>query len=157
MKMKNNDEDILKCSPPETVNRRDYCDKKHVKTPRLEVKKRIMVVDDEETVGIGMTEILMDAGFEAEYVTSGKAALEAMSERPYHLIFMDMVMPGLNGLDTFRLLKREGMAPKVILFTGFFKEADEVISEGVKEGMVDLFIRKPFFAEEIIVAAKKYL
>lgn len=121
-----------------------------------EREKRILIVDDEETVGIGMSEMLKDAGFRAKYVTSGKAALEEVSNASYSLIFMDMIMPVMNGLETFREIKRVNPEAKVILFTGYFKDADKSIYDGVREGMIDLSIRKPFFAEEIISTAKKY-
>lgn len=120
------------------------------------VGRGVLVVDDEETVGIGISEILEGAGFSAGYVTSGKEALSAVMSGMYSMVLMDMVMPGMNGLDTFRELKKAAPEIKVILFTGYFKDADKVIFEGVREGMIELFIRKPFFADEIVEAARKY-
>ncbi len=119
--------------------------------------KRILVVDDEETVGIGISEILKDAGFNAFYVTSGRDALNAFRGNPYLLVFMDMIMPGMNGLETFRQIKKMNPGAKVVLFTGYFKDADKAIYEGVREGMIDMSIRKPFFAEEIVDTAKKFI
>ena len=118
--------------------------------------KNILIVDDEETVGIGMSEMLRDAGFDASYVTSGEKAIEAMSLRPYGLVFMDMVMPGMDGLETFRSIKKLNPDARVILFTGYFKDADKSIYEGVREGMIDVYIRKPFFTDEIVQTARKY-
>lgn len=118
--------------------------------------KKILIVDDEETVGIGMSEMLKDAGFDASYVTNGKEAVEAMGEKPFGLVFMDMVMPGMNGLETFRSIKRLNPGTRVVLFTGHFKDADKAIYEGVREGMIDEYIRKPFFSDEIIQTARKY-
>lgn len=116
----------------------------------------VLVVDDEETVGIGISEILQDAGYSAGYVTSGKEALNAIRSGMYSMVFMDMVMPGMSGLDTFREIKKTAPEVKVVLFTGYFKDADRAIFEGVREGMIELFIRKPFFADEIVEAARKY-
>ncbi len=120
------------------------------------VGRGVLVVDDEETVGIGISEILEDAGFVSGYVTSGKEALSAVMSGRYSMVLMDMVMPGMNGLETFREIKRTAPEVKVILFTGYFKDADKAIFEGVREGMIELFIRKPFFADEIVEAARKY-
>jgi CheY-like chemotaxis protein len=117
---------------------------------------RILVVDDEESVGLGMSEILKYEGFDASYVVSGAEAVRAVKQRPYRLIFMDIVMPGMNGLDTYRLIKALSPATRVILFTGYFRDAEGVIMQGVEEGMIDEFIRKPYFADEIVHSAQKY-
>jgi len=124
----------------------------------LESKKcgRILVVDDEETIGIGMSEILKDEGFEAAYVVSGRDAIQAVKEVPFNLVFMDIVMPGMNGLETFREIKKRRPGTAVVLFTGYFRDAEDVILQGIKEGMIDEFIRKPYFADEIIRSARKY-
>lgn len=119
-------------------------------------ERKVLVVDDEETVGIGISEILKDAGYDAAYVTSGRDALKALEGTRYSLIFMDMIMPVMSGLETFRKIKHISPRSRVVLFTGYFKDADKAIYQGVKEGMIDEYIRKPFFAEEIVHTAKKY-
>lgn len=117
---------------------------------------KVLIIDDEETVGIGMSEMLKDAGFKARYVTSGKEGLDVLKGTDYSLVFMDMIMPGMNGLETFRAIKSISPGTRVVLFTGFFKDADRDIFQGVKEGMIDAYIRKPFFSEEIVSTASKY-
>lgn len=119
-------------------------------------KGRVLIVDDEESVGIGMSEILKDEGFEAAYVVSGRDAVEEVRSKSYNIVFMDMIMPGMNGLEAFREIKKVRPNAKVILFTGYFRDAEDVIMQGIKEGMIDEFIRKPYFADEIIKSARKY-
>ncbi|MBE7415310.1 MAG: response regulator [Deltaproteobacteria bacterium] len=119
-------------------------------------QRKILVVDDEETVGLGMSEILRDEGFDAAYAVNGKEAIEAVKDCHYSLIFMDIIMPGMNGLETFREIKKIRPAAKVVLFTGYFRDAEDAILQGVKEGMIDEFIRKPYFADEIVRSANKY-
>lgn len=121
-----------------------------------ELKSRVLVVDDEESVGLAMSEILRDEGFEAAYVISGRDAVEEVRKKGYNLVFMDIVMPGMNGLETFREIKKVKPGTRVILFTGYFRDAEEVILQGIKEGMIDEFIRKPYFADEIVRSARKY-
>ena len=124
--------------------------------PAQPLKKKILIVDDEESVGIGMTEILKDAGFMAKYVTDGMKAVEEVTKEHYDLVFMDIVMPEVNGLEAFRRIKQIKKNVRVVLFTGFYKDAEKIIFEGIKEGMIEEFLRKPFFAEEIINIARKY-
>lgn len=127
-----------------------------VKMPGTKKRGKILVVDDEETVGLGISEILKDEGFEAGYVLSGMDAVNAIARDEYNIVFMDIVMPGMNGLDTYREIRKVRPNTKVILFTGYFRDAEDVILQGIKEGMIDEFIRKPYFAEEIIKSARKY-
>ena len=125
----------------------------------MSVKKasaKILIVDDEETIGLGVSEILKDEGFEAAYVIDGFKAVEAVKKKNYDIVFMDIVMPGMNGLETYREIKKIRPAAKVILFTGYFKDAQDMISRGINEGMIDESIRKPYFTDEIIRAARKY-
>lgn len=125
-------------------------------TPERRLKSKVLVVDDEESVGIGISEILKDEGFEAAYVISGHEAVDAVKKHGYDLVFMDIVMPKMNGLDTYRAIRKITPKTKVVLFTGYFKDAEDVILQGIKEGMIDEFIRKPYFKEEIIQTARKH-
>ena len=124
--------------------------------PKSALKSKFLVVDDEETIGIGISELLKDVGFDAAYVLSGQDAVEAIKKTGYNVIFMDMIMPGMNGLETFREIKKVMPDARVILFTGYFKEVEFAVAQGVREGMIDEFIRKPYFASEIIKSARKY-
>lgn len=128
--------------------------RKGVKMLNNQHKGKILVVDDEETIGI--SEILKDEGFEAAYVVNGRSAVEEVRQKNYNLVFMDIVMPGMNGLETFREIKKVRPSTKVVLFTGYFRDAEDVILQGIKEGMLDEFIRKPYFADEIVRSARKY-
>lgn len=120
-------------------------------------KARILIVDDEETIGLALSEMLKDEGYEAAYVVDGDRAVEEVSKNGYSLVFMDMVMPGMNGLETYRKIKKTCRFAKVILFTGYVKDADEIISQGVREGMIDEHLRKPYLADEIIRSVKRHL
>ena len=119
-------------------------------------KGKILVVDDEESVGIGISELLKDDGYEAAYVISGKDAVAAVRDKGYDLVFMDIIMPGMNGLETYREIRKHTSTAKVIIFTGYFRDAEDVILQGINEGMIDEFIRKPYFADEILRTARKF-
>lgn len=119
--------------------------------------KAILVVDDEETIGLGMSEILKISGFKASYVTSGPLALEEVQKNHYSLVFMDIVMPGMDGLEAYRQIRAIAPNINVVMFTGFHKDVDNIIMKGVEEGMIDEYIRKPFFAREIVDIARKYV
>lgn len=118
----------------------------------------ILVVDDDEAVCYGLTELLKDVGYRAAYVTNGFEAMDMVLKGRYKLVFMDIIMSGLNGVDTYRAIRSHvgSERPKCVIITGYFPEAQKVIKEGVCEGMVDEFIRKPFLARDILDVVKKY-
>ncbi len=120
-------------------------------------KTRILIVDDEESIGLALSEMLKDEGFEAAYVIDGAQAVEEVANNGYRLVFMDMVMPGMNGLETYRAIRKISRYAKVILFTGYIKDTDNIISQGVREGMTDEKIRKPYLTDQIIRSARKHL
>jgi CheY-like chemotaxis protein len=117
----------------------------------------ILIVDDEESIGLALSEMLKDEGFEAAYVVDGAQAVEEVTNNGYRLVFMDMVMPGMNGLETYRAIRKVSRSAKVIIFTGYIKDTDNIISQGVREGMIDEKIRKPYLADEIIRSVRKHL
>lgn len=125
-------------------------------SPRLQNHRSILVVDDDESVCIGICETLKDAGFDAIYATNGKDAIRSVKSAHCSLIFMDMMMPGLNGLDTYRKIREVSPVTRVVLFTGYFKDVDKAIYTGIREGMIDVYLRKPFYAEEIISTAMRF-
>jgi len=127
-----------------------------MKMPDGNKRGRILIVDDEESIGVGISEILKDEGFEAAYVINGEDAVKAVRDKDYSLVFMDIVMPGMNGLEAYREIKKVRPNARVVLFTGYFRDAENVILQGIEEGMIDEFIRKPYFAEEIVRSARKY-
>ncbi|MBI5233439.1 MAG: response regulator [Deltaproteobacteria bacterium] len=120
------------------------------------LKKKILVVDDEEAVGLGLSEMLKDEGFEAAYAVSGADALRELKRKGYDMVFLDMVMPEMDGLRTFREIRGLDQKIPVVLFTGSYMDAEGKIAEGVGEGMIDEFIRKPFFADDILRSARKF-
>jgi len=138
------------------INRADTYPGGGMKMPDGNKRGRILIVDDEESIGVGISEILKDEGFEAAYVINGEDAVKAVRDKDYSLVFMDIVMPGMNGLEAYREIKKVRPNARVVLFTGYFRDAENVILQGIEEGMIDEFIRKPYFAEEIVRSARKY-
>lgn len=116
----------------------------------------VLVVDDSPTEQHIIARVLQDHGFETVVASDGQEAINIASSAHPDIILMDIVMPGMNGLEAFRRIRKVKPGAKVVLFTGFFRDAAEAIRQGVEEGMIDEFIRKPYFADEIIRTAAKY-
>jgi CheY-like chemotaxis protein len=109
---------------------------------------KILLVDDEEIIRRITSAMLRDAGYEVITARDGIEAIRLYKPGNHiDLVIIDMVMPNLNGADTFYKLKELDKNCKVVLSSGFPKDADiqALQAEGLKA-----FIRKPFRNEELL-------
>ncbi len=119
---------------------------------------RILVVEDEEKLARFIELELKHEGYEVSKAYDGRTALEMAGSDQYDLILLDIMLPGLNGLEVLRRLNmEEGRVPPVILVTARDAVMDKV--SGLDAGAVD-YITKPFAIEELLarirVALKLY-
>jgi serine/threonine-protein kinase len=109
----------------------------------------VLVVDDEEQVRTLVCESLRRGGFEAVPSASGEDALTLFETRRFDLVLIDVLMPGLDGFDTVRVLKsRPEHAPIPVLFMSGFPEKNRVLFAG-QTGGVD-FLAKPLDLESLL-------
>jgi len=106
------------------------------------------VVDDEPTIGEVVSAYLRRAGYETRVASDGFAALEAVSERSPDLIVLDLMLPGIDGLEVMRRVReRPDRTSAIILLTAKGAEADRVI--GLRLGADD-YVVKPFSPAELV-------
>src|SRR3954451_7503146 len=104
----------------------------------------VLVVDDEPTIGEVVSRYLKRAGYETRVAADGLEALDAVAERAPDLIVLDLMLPGLDGLEVMRrLLDRAGA---IILLTAKGDEQARVI--GLRLGADD-YVGKPFSPAEL--------
>ncbi|MBN1641511.1 MAG: response regulator [Anaerolineae bacterium] len=101
---------------------------------------RILVVDDDRNVGL-LFERLLGGPQEVTRVTDGYAAIEKAQETDYDLIFVDVRLPGIDGVETLKRLKE--LAPDAIVIMMSGHEVSQEIKEAFEIGAQD-FIAKPF-------------
>lgn len=107
---------------------------------------KILVVEDEEKLA-RFTELeLVHEGYEVEKAFDGRTALQMALDKDYDLILLDIMLPGLNGLEVLRRLKQE-KDTDVILLTARDAVMDKV--SGLDAGAMD-YITKPFAIEELL-------
>lgn len=92
------------------------------------VPLRILVVDDSAIARDVAVALLAELGYAADRAASGRAALALTKKRPYDLVLLDMHMPGLDGLETARQLRRRRRPPRVVALTAdvFVRDAEEL-------------------------------
>ncbi len=102
--------------------------------------RRLLVVDDDPSIVEGLKYCLMDQ-YEVVGVKSGEEALEAVQDRVYPVVVLDMRMGGISGSDTLKALKQRWRHQQVIVFTGHLtgKSAMEAVNDGAFR-----YLTKPF-------------
>ena len=114
----------------------------------------ILIVDDDFELRESLSEILSGEGFAVDTAENGNKALERVTERSFDLVLLDLVMPGLSGLDTLLLLRRQEPQLKVVLITAFSTVENAV--EAMRRGAVD-YLTKPFKTAELLTTVRRVL
>ena len=108
---------------------------------------RILLVDDEADLVSVMAERLALRGFQVEAATNAAEALRHLGEHGFHVLILDVKMPGTGGLKLMAQIKKEHPELPVILFTGHGSTADA--KKGMQEGAFD-YLMKPIDVDELI-------
>ncbi len=114
----------------------------------------LLIVDDEKLVREFLSETLSQAGYAVRTAENGEAALKEISDREFDLIFTDVKMPQLSGIELLKAVRQSSPFTSVVVITAYGTVADAV--EAMKLGAFD-YLPKPFTPEHIEVTAKKAL
>jgi len=114
--------------------------------------EHVLVVDDEDIVREPVTAMLRHLGFKVDTAESGDEALKKFKTNSYSFLLTDIRMPGIDGLELIRIVKRKDPDICAIAMTGYTKEYKYV--ETINAGATD-FINKPFGIEEIEAKFKR--
>lgn len=119
-------------------------------------KKSILVVEDEGDLLELLVYHLSREGYDVVAAEDGEAALRLVSERTPHLILLDLMLPGINGLELCRLLKQkpDTAAISVIMVTAKGEESDVVVGLGLG---ADDYIAKPFSMKVLLARVQAVL
>src|SRR5712691_11721641 len=115
---------------------------------------RVLVVDDEQGVRSTLSAVLRDEGFDVETAESGEECLSILEERSFQAILLDVWLPGSDGLETLRSLRRTGVDAAVIMISGH--GTIETAVRATKLGAHD-FVEKPLSLEKIVLALRNAL
>ncbi len=119
--------------------------------------KRILVIDDEEAVRKLFSLALEDTPYEVHTADSGEKGLELWSVVRYDLIFLDLYMPGMSGIEVLREIRKTDMDTIIYIITSYYKEFLEEISKAINDGLKFEFIHKSNTYEKIALIAKEIL
>ncbi|MCS7289442.1 MAG: SpoIIE family protein phosphatase [Roseiflexus sp.] len=107
--------------------------------------RRILVVDDDPDINRLLRARLTARGYEVLTAASGEEALALLADLPTDVIFLDIALPGISGLQTLAEVRRRGLDTAVIMTTAFGSE--QIAIEALRQGAND-YLRKPFESDE---------
>ncbi len=102
---------------------------------------KLLIVEDEENIAQYLAKNLEAQGHSVDIAFNGSDALDMILEKPYDLITLDIILPGLNGYEVCRAARAEGIEAPILMLTAKDGEYDEV--DAFEMGADD-FLRKPF-------------
>jgi len=107
---------------------------------------RILVVEDEPGIALGLEDDLRLEGWDVELIADGIKAAKRAREAEFDLILLDVMLPGKDGLEVCRELRRAGLRTPIIMLTARAQEAEKIL--GLDLGADD-YITKPFSPKEL--------
>ena len=113
---------------------------------------KIMLVDDEERFLSTTQKLLTKKGIDVVTATSGAEALEILQHKHIHVVILDVKMPGMDGNETLKEIKRQFPLVEVIMLTGHATVESAI--DGLKSGATD-YMMKPTDIEELIKKASE--
>jgi two-component system nitrogen regulation response regulator NtrX len=116
--------------------------------------KRILVIDDDESIRNSLAAILRDEGYEVDVVSNGREALQKSEETIYNLALIDIKLPDMEGIDI--LIRMKDTVPKVrkIMMTGFPSVQNAIEAVNRK---ADAYLVKPVEVEKLLVTIREQL
>ena len=118
------------------------------------MRRHLLIVEDDPTLRQALTFNLAREGFEVSSSSDGESALQAARNERLDLILLDVMLPGMSGLEVLRALRRDGVSTPVIVLSAKGDEIDRVV--GLKVGADD-YVSKPFSRPELLARIEAVL
>jgi DNA-binding NtrC family response regulator len=118
----------------------------------METKLTILIVDDDPGMAGTLSDILEEMGYNTSVAEDGYRAIEMIREKKHDVALMDIKMPGINGVETFKKVKEISPSTRVIMMTAYAVE--DLIKEAVEEGAYAVF-HKPLDMDKVLDLVEK--
>ena len=115
---------------------------------------RILVIDDEESIRDSMSQVLRKEGYSVQTTASGQEGWRFFGAETFQIVFVDLKLPGMSGLDILSRIREADPQIPVIVITGYASIESAV--EAMRRGAFD-YMTKPFTPEEVRVVVRKAL
>jgi two-component system, OmpR family, alkaline phosphatase synthesis response regulator PhoP len=115
---------------------------------------RILIVEDEPSLAMVLEDDLRREGYDTRTVGDGSSAIEALTSEWFDLALVDVMLPGLDGFDVCRAVRRAGVRTILLMLTAKAQEAEKVL--GLESGADD-YVTKPYSLRELRARIKAHL
>lgn len=115
---------------------------------------RILIVEDEPSIALALEDDLRREGYDTEVVVDGESAVERGALGMFDLVLLDVMLPGRDGFEVCRELRRLGVDTPIVLLTARTQEAEKVL--GLESGADD-YLTKPYSPRELRARVKAHL
>ncbi len=109
----------------------------------------ILVIDDEEVVRKSFILALEGTGYNVETAESGEKGIEKARENNFDLIFLDLKMPGLDGVETLRKIWKRGQTVPIYITTAYYDDFVDQLQSAIDDGISFYLLKKPVDGDEI--------
>ena len=120
----------------------------------MEKSKHILLVEDDESILFGLQDILEGQGYQISTASNGIDGLKLATENSIDLLILDIMLPGMNGLEICKKVKKEKLMLPIIMLTAKSSEIDKI--SGLDYGADD-YITKPFSLSELLARIRAIL
>lgn len=115
---------------------------------------RILLVEDEETLAVGLEYNLVEEGYIVKWANNGKGAVELFKKAKFDLIILDIMLPYLNGFEVSETIRKSDPQIPILMLTAKTESGDKV--KGLEKGADD-YMTKPFHLQELLLRVKGML
>ncbi|MES9975061.1 MAG: response regulator transcription factor [Candidatus Thiodiazotropha sp.] len=117
-------------------------------------KPRILIVEDEEAIRVGLVDVFVYHGFAVDSAAEGPAGLQKALTGTFDMILLDVMLPGMNGFDICNRIREQDKDQPIIMLTA--KTSDEDIVHGLTLGADD-YVAKPFSVAQLVLRVQAVL
>jgi two-component system, OmpR family, alkaline phosphatase synthesis response regulator PhoP len=118
------------------------------------MKQTILLIEDELNIAHGLIFNLEADGFEVIHVETGEEGLKVLAEREVELLVLDLMLPGIDGIEVCREIRRDNERLPILMLTAKAEEYDRI--KGLSVGADD-YLTKPFSLNEFLLRVKRML
>lgn len=114
------------------------------------IKGRILIIDDEKTILLGLTDVFKDEGYYVRVAANAREALQIAKNEKFDIIYIDLMLPDMNGVDICREVKKLIPGCETFLITGNPSKMEQYREDFLRAGGRERIFTKPFDINDML-------